>query len=161
MTGTVVSDCDQCSFYVPLSWTFTGDDGHSRHTISSTDLNARIFVQQPAVPLVASNGGLYWNFAGSGGNTEFCFCVWKSPYQSDEFLNFYRNATNNNSMDYYFLYGQDFYFDFPQTGNLLLGTLTSSDITATPIPATLPLFATGLGALGLLGWRRKRKAASA
>lgn len=27
----------------------------------------------------------------------------------------------------------------------------------TPLPATLPLFATGLGALGLLGWRRKRK----
>jgi len=31
---------------------------------------------------------------------------------------------------------------------------------ATPLPATLPLFATGLGALGLLGWRRKRKASS-
>ncbi|HEY6021470.1 MAG TPA: hypothetical protein VIY48_16680, partial [Candidatus Paceibacterota bacterium] len=28
---------------------------------------------------------------------------------------------------------------------------------ATPLPGTLPLFATGLGALGLLGWRRKRK----
>ena len=28
----------------------------------------------------------------------------------------------------------------------------------TPIPATLPLFASGLGALSLLGWRRKRKA---
>jgi hypothetical protein len=27
-----------------------------------------------------------------------------------------------------------------------------------PLPAALPLFATGLGALGLLGWRRKRKA---
>ncbi len=27
----------------------------------------------------------------------------------------------------------------------------------TPLPAALPLFATGLGALGLLGWRRKRK----
>jgi hypothetical protein len=25
-----------------------------------------------------------------------------------------------------------------------------------PLPATLPLFATGLGALGLLGWRRRR-----
>ena len=25
-------------------------------------------------------------------------------------------------------------------------------------PGALPLFATGLGALGLLGWRRKRKA---
>jgi hypothetical protein len=29
---------------------------------------------------------------------------------------------------------------------------------ATPIPAALPLFATGIGGLGLLGWRRKRKA---
>jgi hypothetical protein len=38
----------------------------------------------------------------------------------------------------------------------------SSDFTpgspVTPIPTTLPLLATGLGGLGLLGWRRKRKA---
>jgi hypothetical protein len=33
--------------------------------------------------------------------------------------------------------------------------------TVTPLPAALPLFATGLGAMGLLGWRRKRKAAAA
>jgi len=32
---------------------------------------------------------------------------------------------------------------------------------ATPLPAALPLFATGLGALGLMGWRRKNKAALA
>ncbi len=31
---------------------------------------------------------------------------------------------------------------------------------ATPLPAALPLFATGLSALGLFGWRRKRKAAA-
>ena len=30
-----------------------------------------------------------------------------------------------------------------------------------PVPAALPLFATVLGALGLLGWRRKRKAQAA
>ena len=29
-----------------------------------------------------------------------------------------------------------------------------------PLPAALPLLATGLGAFGLLGWRRKRKAAA-
>ena len=33
-------------------------------------------------------------------------------------------------------------------------------VSETPLPAALPLFATGLGALGLLGWRRKRKAAA-
>ena len=32
---------------------------------------------------------------------------------------------------------------------------------AVPLPAGLPLFVTGLGALGLLGWRRKRKAQAA
>jgi len=32
---------------------------------------------------------------------------------------------------------------------------------AIPLPAALPLFATGLGALGLLGWRKKRKSAAA
>jgi hypothetical protein len=38
-------------------------------------------------------------------------------------------------------------------------TAGSLDLPATtPLPAALPLFATGLGGLGLLGWRRKRKA---
>jgi hypothetical protein len=30
-------------------------------------------------------------------------------------------------------------------------------VSATPLPAALPLFLTGLGALGLIGWRRKRQ----
>jgi hypothetical protein len=30
----------------------------------------------------------------------------------------------------------------------------------TPLPAALPLFATGLGSIGLLGWRRNRKSAA-
>jgi hypothetical protein len=32
-------------------------------------------------------------------------------------------------------------------------------VSATPLPAALPLYATGLGALALLHWRRKRRAA--
>jgi hypothetical protein len=42
------------------------------------------------------------------------------------------------------------------SGNVQIGTAS-----ATPLPATLPLFATGVGAMGLLGWRRKRKNAAA
>ena len=33
-------------------------------------------------------------------------------------------------------------------------------VGTTPLPAALPLVASGLSALGLFGWRRKRKAAA-
>jgi hypothetical protein len=35
------------------------------------------------------------------------------------------------------------------------------ETAATPLPAALPLFASGLGAMGLFGWRRKRRNAAA
>jgi hypothetical protein len=40
------------------------------------------------------------------------------------------------------------------------GSLDDVSLVATPLPAALPLFASGLGALGLFGWRRKRKASA-
>jgi hypothetical protein len=40
------------------------------------------------------------------------------------------------------------------------GNLPEALISATPVPATLPLFATGFGVLGLFGWRRNRKTAT-
>ena len=59
------------------------------------------------------------------------------------------------------------------TGTTALGPLESPSVdlvvmddfifgepSNTPLPGALPLFATGLGALGLLGWCRKRKAAA-
>ena len=60
------------------------------------------------------------------------------------------------------------------TGTTALGPLESPGVdlvvmddfifgepSNTPLPAALPLFATGLGALGLIGWWRKRKAQAA
>ena len=44
---------------------------------------------------------------------------------------------------------------------LLNETMFVTSFAPVPLPAALPLFATGLGALGLLGWCRKRKAQAA
>jgi hypothetical protein len=43
----------------------------------------------------------------------------------------------------------------------ILSVTGINNVSTTPIPAALPLFASGLGGLGLLGWRRKRKKAAA
>jgi hypothetical protein len=66
----------------------------------------------------------------------------------------YAYDTADASVDPYFTVPAGYTIDLsPGIGNLPL--------TATPLPAALPLFATGLGALGLFGWRRKRKNAVA
>ena len=51
-------------------------------------------------------------------------------------------SNTNATLNYFFL-----------GGNILL----EPGGGAAPLPAALPLFASGLGGLGLLGWRRKRK----
>ncbi|HUL86553.1 MAG TPA: VPLPA-CTERM sorting domain-containing protein [Pseudolabrys sp.] len=54
----------------------------------------------------------------------------------------------------------------PNTADVLTSVNSNSNIfwglapVVTPLPAALPLFVTGLGALGLIGWRRKKKAAA-
>jgi hypothetical protein len=85
-------------------------------------------------------------------------------------------ATNGNSHIQFFassVSGDDFgsvriwYVDNDICNCLVTDSVTASGgpgrwtPSITPLPATLPLFASGLGALGLLGWRRKRKAAAA
>ena len=44
-------------------------------------------------------------------------------------------------------------------GWIALDNFSVTDPSAVPLPGTLPLFAGGLGMMGLLGWRRKRQAA--
>jgi hypothetical protein len=51
-----------------------------------------------------------------------------------------------------------------EAGAALRGSNWNYEMTrldAVPLPAALPLFATGLGVMSLLGWRRKRKKAGA
>lgn len=54
---------------------------------------------------------------------------------------------------------------FSQTGDpetpQTFTTGVTSDPSVVPLPAALPLFGTGLGLLGFIGWRRRRQAAAA
>jgi hypothetical protein len=53
-----------------------------------------------------------------------------------------------------------FTVDFTRYQLLFSPGVVNGDPSPIPLPAALPLFATGLGALGLLGWRRKRATAA-
>jgi hypothetical protein len=53
--------------------------------------------------------------------------------------------------------GESFTNLFSAPSGVAIRGVAFAPVAPTPLPAALPLFATGLGALGLLGWRRKRK----
>jgi fibro-slime domain-containing protein len=57
---------------------------------------------------------------------------------------------------------QLFYADRNRTNaDLMFSIVSGANVNATPLPAALPLFASGLGALGVAAWRRKKKAIAA
>lgn len=48
--------------------------------------------------------------------------------------------------------------DANQNAITLMADFETLDVAAVPLPATLPLYGTGLAALGLMGWRKRRRA---
>jgi hypothetical protein len=99
----------------------------------------------------------------SAGGTTFCNAstnpndIWQAFLVGPDTIDFLaQNATFDLATDEdYFV---NVFFDGTTPTGFAGAWLTSFSPNPTPLPAALPLFATGLGALGLLGWRRKRKA---
>lgn len=72
------------------------------------------------------------------------------------------DADNLASIDIRFLIEVNHESDWGKIDNFKLkGDLSPPPNTDVPIPGALPLFASGIGALGYLGWRRRRKQAQA
>jgi len=92
--------------------------------------------QQEFNTLLAANGGPSNIIAGLAANIG---CISGTPNLTT------CQVTNS---------GADTFLGFPLGDVTTMGPTNPSVI---PLPASLPLFASGLGALGLLGWRRKRK----
>jgi hypothetical protein len=121
---------------------------------SGTSTFDSIFTYSPGNPYgtsVAPPNG----FLGSNCTIDnfLCFGVNLTPVTTDrfraEFVQFGDIDPNASGPRIIELDGFDSQFVLPPATPLQ---------SATPLPAALPLFASGLGALGLLGWRRKRKA---
>jgi hypothetical protein len=73
-----------------------------------------------------------------------------------------QNFEKESSLVFALLAGDSYTLTFQGTttsgGAASFIDLVDVDSLATPLPAALPLFAGGLGVIGLLQWRRKRKA---
>ena len=106
--------------------------------------------------LSASPTGLFYNDIPSGGTTNFwSFGEGVSffgiiSYGDDEFLAPALDGVGDYIAQYPISNGQQF-------AAICSITAVCATTPPTPLPAALPLFAAGLGALGLFGWRRKRK----
>jgi hypothetical protein len=105
--------------------------------------------------LTATAGGLFFNFSGSGfisifeannANWFMCASAGCTPHH-DWFLNVFNVANGSGKLS-----------DLSGIFEIAIGP--PEPIVTTPLPAALPLFATGLGALGLFGWGRKRRVAA-
>ena len=148
ITGTIVTSCDSCALLNSdiLSWSFNGSDGGS----FSSGAAGASYTTSVAPALVASPTEVVYSIAQPSGSYS-AFCGAAFPCAS-LLLEFDVQLAGG--------YGYDHYYD-PAIGTYS-NEKTETDIqlaaiSSTPLPAALPLFASGLGALGLLGWRRKRK----
>ena len=83
-------------------------------------------------------------------------------FGTSELLNLLNNGTNGTYTFDVLASGSSTTLDFlgynVPSNTFLTDVSVTQDEVATPLPAALPLFATGIDGLGLLGWRRKRKA---
>jgi hypothetical protein len=67
------------------------------------------------------------------------------------------HLVSNDTFRFYSFLFDPTTFNVNNGNNVLLAIIDGTEI---PLPGALPLFATGLGLMGLLGWRRKRKGAA-
>jgi hypothetical protein len=133
VTGNIVTNCSVCTLTSGpmsdiVSFSFSVT-GSLTDTISGPSSFSGPFVVAPS-PLSVAGGKVLYDPSASGFDQ---FMVYNSAMVVTDQV----------------VFGQN-YIDV-QVGD--------TDITfpQTPIPATLLLFGSGLGALGLFGWRRKRK----
>jgi len=139
----IVSQGQGQGYYHEFLGPLSGADGSvvSVSWITATPLTLALNYTNPTVSaFLVSDPNSYWNIRIADANNSYSFC----SVDSGPCLSINSGITPRG-------YGS---FTGPVFAD---GKEVPSTV---PLPAALPLFATGLGALGLLGWRRKRKGAA-
>jgi hypothetical protein len=149
--GTITTDGTIGSLSVPhiidFDVTFTTANGSSQLT-KSTVLAANFVIAGTA--LTATSSGLFFDFSGSGrfnifsstAHSQWLMCA-SDPFFCTPINNWFVNGGGKSNV----INGE--------TADVEIAIGPPEPTATTPLPAALPLFAGGLGALGLLGWRRK------
>jgi hypothetical protein len=139
------------------SGTFTAtDDGSGQYTITAitgTFDGGTITSLAPLGTFGGNDNLLFYPASAQFDKFGVSFAVGVNEFNI-AFITDY-SLNNANPLEYVY----DFQLVSPAVAGegFIVDTFTASPETVTPLPAALPLFATGLGAFGLLGWRRKRK----
>ena len=140
-----------------LAYDPTGDHEISLYRMIEIATNPNVALYN--FQMNSSTNGEGWDVYGSNSNAALGSATLTLLYSDGQDESLHALTAYNY---YYFTYdGAGVHSG--QGDNVLLRLITGQTITistqnsSTPLPAALPLFASGLGALGLLGWRRKRK----
>jgi hypothetical protein len=151
VTGDIVTTCDSCDVSNAniTSWMFSWQDSsNSSFKGSASGITNGGF----GTVLLAGSG--FIQFGSNPGSFE----TFSDAPSQVSFGEAHPETCANPVTDCIVIQDADFSREFAHVTQPFT-IATEEVVTTTPLPAALPLFATGLGGLGLLGWRRRRKAA--
>jgi hypothetical protein len=164
LTGTISTDgtigtlssSNITGFDLTMSFVPTAPANYSGPSpLTATETYSKHWTTVGGSEFTATSSGLFFDFGSTATayappDFEAAYVDFASPPNSD--LEFLDSRYSPGAIDL-----TDVVDGQPVTGTIFFNDLTEiGTITTTPLPAALPLFATGLGGLGLLGWRRKR-----
>ena len=158
VTGHIVTDDTLGALSAAnfVSWDFTITDSTSSHSLSSSWIGANSsapsvyglnLFSASSTEITVVFPTAQWLFQNFDGQ------ISRTVYGSANTLGVDDLNVDNTGVNSYSL------IPASTTGGYIFGSVANP--SATPLPAGLPLFTTGLGVLGLLGWRRKRRAVAA